>query len=595
MKHGSLMLTGLALLLPIAAQAISFTEVTNSAGVSVYSNVPWGAGVAWVDFEGDGDLDLLMVDGQGDSQRAFRNNGDGTFTDVAAAIGLLDTGYGKAYAPADFDNDGDADVLLTNYDQNQNNRLWRNNGNGTFTDITAGSGFDYKDQCTGAAWADYDNDGDLDCSITTYGYSHRDRLMRNDGGGIFVDVAVALGVNDPTGWGYQPGWFDYDNDGDVDLYYANDNFFGGTANKLYRNNGNGTFTDVSVSSGANLAMSAMGLAFGDYDHDLDLDIYISNIMTGNRLARNNGNGTFTEVAEQAGVAVHQICWSVDFIDMDHDTWEDIYAAAFGNSMQDPDGTPDFVFSNNHNGTFADVSAASHADNGGVTYCSAWGDYDQDGDLDLVVTNYWDGDQTDLPSALYRNDQITSGNPASNWLQIELIGTISNRDAVGARVTAVVGGATLIREQQSGTGYLSSSQHAIHFGLGASTTVSSLTIHWPAGGTQVLTNVAGGQKITIVEGGAADVAPQALTTPQLLVSPNPFHGSTEIRLAAPLSGTGQVRILDASGRSLRVLEAGASVTWDGRSDAGNLVPAGIYYVRLESDGRVLATEKVTLLN
>ncbi|MCC7142587.1 MAG: VCBS repeat-containing protein [Candidatus Eisenbacteria bacterium] len=594
MKLNSIVVAGLAMLAPIGAQAISFTDVSVAAGVSIFSNVPWGAGVAWVDFEGDGDLDLLMVDGQGDAHRAFRNNGNGTFTDVAAAIGLLDTGYGKAYAPADFDNDGDADVLLTNYDTNQINRLWRNNGNGTFTDISVGSGFDYKDQSTGAAWADYDNDGDLDCSITTYGFSHRDRLMRNDGNGVFVDVAIALGVHDPTGWGYQPGWFDYDNDGDVDLYYANDNFFGGTGNKLYRNNGNGTFTDVSVASGANLAMSAMGLAFGDYDHDLDLDIYISNIMTGNRLLRNNGNGTFTEVAAASGVAVNQICWSVDFVDMDHDTWEDIFAAAFGNTMQDPDGTPDFVFENMHDGTFMDVSAASNADNGGVTYASAWGDYDTDGDLDLVITNYWDADPSDLPNALYRNEAISPGNPSDSWLQVELIGTVSNRDAVGARVTVEIPGATLIREQQSGTGYLSSSQHALHFGLGSATEVSTLTVRWPAGGVQTLTNVAGGQKITIVEGGSADVAPVAAAQ-QLFVSPNPFRGSTEIRLASALAGGAQIRICDASGRAVRSLEAGASTTWDGRADGGAQAPAGIYYIRLESNGRLIETRKVTLVN
>ncbi|MFN8548314.1 MAG: FG-GAP-like repeat-containing protein [Candidatus Eisenbacteria bacterium] len=598
MKQGHLLLgtTGFAALLLCTApgaRATMFTDVTVPAGVQVYTNVPWGAGVAWVDLNLDGKLDLLMVDGQGDPSRAFVSNGDGTFTDQAAAMGLVDTGYGKAYAPADIDNDGDAEILLTNYDAAQPNRLWRNNGNGTFTDISAGSGFDYTDQCTGAAWGDYDKDGDLDCSITTYGYSHRDRLMKNLGGGHFVDVAQSLGISDPTGWGYQPGWFDYDNDGDVDLYYGNDNFFGGTPNKLFRNNGDGTFTDVSVSSGANLGMSSMGLAFGDYDHDLDLDVYISNIMTGNRLLRNNGNGTFTEVGEAAGVAVHQICWSVDFVDMDNDGWQDIYAAAFGNNMQDPDGTPNFIFENMHNSSFSDISQLSGANNGGVSYCTAWGDYDRDGDQDLVVTNYWDGDAFDLPCALYQNNHIPVGGSSNDWLEVELIGTVSNRDAVGARVTAVTPEFTLIREQQDGTGFLSSSEHTIHFGLGASGVVNTLTVRWPSGTIQTLTNVAGGQRITIVEGVAAVDPGRAQA--QLSIAPNPFHGSTEIRLSSKLDGTGALRITDALGRAIRTLPVSDHVSWDGRNDQGTAVPAGIYYVRLEAKGGVLESQKLIRVN
>ena len=574
-----------------SAQAMdTFFDVTAAAGIEIYTNAGWGSGVAWADFDDDGDLDLFMVDGPGDPAKVWRNDGGGTFTDVAAAVGIIDSGWGKAFVPADYDNDGDVDVLMTNYDTAQTNRLWRNDG-GTFTDVTAGSGFDWADQATGACWADFDGDRDLDCYITTYGFTHRNRLMRNDGNGHFTDIAQSLGVQDQTGWGYQPGWFDYDNDGDLDLYVGNDNFFGGTGNKLYRNNGDATFTDVSVASGSNLGMSSMGLGIGDYDNDGDLDVYISNIHTGNRLLRNNGDGTFTEVGDAAGVAVYQICWGVDFLDMDHDTYLDIYACAFGASMLDPTGTENWVFHNNGDGTFSDISSQSGADNPGISYCSAWGDYDADGDLDIVMTNWWDGDAEDLPCALYQNDHIPVGGSASDWLQIDLVGTVSNRDGIGARVQITTSEGTYIREKQSGTSYLSSAQPAIHFGLGTATEVQTLVVNWPSGETSLLENVAGGQKIQIVEPGEDPSSVDETGVAKLGIEsqPNPFRNDVRFALSGDAGGV-QFQIFDAEGRAVRILGAG-STQWDGQDTYGNVVPAGIYWVKATRGSEVVASDRI----
>ncbi|MEZ4650049.1 MAG: FG-GAP-like repeat-containing protein [Candidatus Eisenbacteria bacterium] len=573
------------------AQAMdTFFDVTAAAGIEIYTNAGWGSGVAWADFDNDGDLDLFMVDGPGDPARVWRNDGGGSFTDVAAAVGIVDTGWGKAFVPADYDNDGDVDVLMTNYDTQQTNRLWRNDG-GTFTDVTVGSGFDWADQATGACWADFDGDRDLDCYITTYGFTHRNRFMRNDGNDQFTDIAQSLVMQDQTGWGYQPGWFDYDNDGDLDLYVGNDNFFGGTGNKLYRNEGNGTFTDVSVASGANLAMSSMGLGIGDYDNDGDLDVYISNIHTGNKLLRNNGDGTFTESAVGAGVSVYQICWGVDFLDMDHDTYLDIYACAFGESMLDPTGTENWIFHNNGDGTFTDISVQSGADNAGISYCSAWGDYDEDGDLDIVMTNWWDGDPEDLPCALYQNDHIPVGGSATDWLQIDLVGTVSNRDAIGARVQITTSEGTYIREKQSGTSYLSSAQPALHFGLGTATEVQTLVVNWPSGGTSTLTNVAGGQKIQIVEPGEdpSSVVPVGAQGLGLESQPNPFRDGVRFALIGSDRDV-EFQIFDAEGRAVRRLGAGTTV-WDGQDALGNSVPAGIYWVKATRGGEVVASDRI----
>jgi len=243
----TLLLLGLILFTSTALATDPFAEITDEAGVRVYSNVAWGAGVAFIDCENDDDLDIYVVDGQGDPNVLFVNDGSGAFAESVLQPDLGDTLWGKAAVPADFDNDGDTDLVLTRYAVMQTNRLFRND-DGIFTDISNGSGVDFADKATGAAWADYNNDGLLDLYITVYDGSHNNRLLKNLGNGQFMDVAQSLGVQDGTGWGYQPAWFDYDNDGDPDLYVGNDDFFGGTGNVLYRNNGDGTFTDVSVES-----------------------------------------------------------------------------------------------------------------------------------------------------------------------------------------------------------------------------------------------------------------------------------------------------------------------------------------------------------
>ncbi len=601
----------------------NFTEVSSEVGVSVETNSYWGAGITFLDCDLDDDLDIHVVDGEGDPNVLFRNNGDRTFTEIAASVGLDDDSWGKAVVPADIDNDGDPDMLLTTYGSSEINRLFRNDG-GTFVDISAGSGFDYMDFCTGAAWADYDGDGLLDCYITCY-LGKPNRLMRNLGGGIFTDVAPGLGVADQTGWGYQPAWFDYDFDGDQDLYVGNDDFFGGTANVLFRNNGDGTFTDVSAQTGAGISIATMGIAVGDYDNDGDLDLYLSNLPAGNKMLRNDG-GTFTEVAADLGVEVGNICWGVDFFDADNDGWLDLYV-----DTSDTDGNPhdfqgdppvddlrDLVQSRggggapnrmfqNVGGTFTDVSAASGTDHPGVGYCSAVGDYDDDGDLDLYITNLW-FTNGDAPSAFYENEHYGRSDTGTGFLRVNLEGTTSNRDAVGAKVWIRAGSMWQLREKQAGTGYLSSSEPTMHFGLGAETLVEELYVLWPSGLGELYTNIAAGTTLDLVEGNGTttSVDDPVLSGPTVAVQPQPVLDDCQIsfRLGddAALSGFApQVGVFDVTGRLVRDLSAAVridngigSAQWDRRDESGRRLPAGSYVIRFRAAGTT-ASERVVVLD
>ena len=595
-----------------AQAALVFSDVAPELGVEVESNSYWGAGVAFFDIDGDGDLDLYVVDGDGDPNLLFRNDGNRVFTEVGSQAGVNSSTFGKAVVPADIDNDGDADLLLTSYNPSDTNLLFRNDG-GTFVDITSGSGFDFTGFSTGAAWADYDGDGLLDCYVGRY-QGQRDYLLHNMGGGVFQDVAQTLGVDNQNGWTYQPAWFDYDFDGDLDLYVGNDDFFGGEENRLFRNDG-GVFTDVSVASGAGISIATMGLAIADYDNDVDLDIYITNLAFGNVLLRNDG-GVFTDVTAENGVAVNYICWGADFFDADNDGWLDLYVNA---SQEDGNprpvgteargggslGAENRLFENLDGSGFADVSVASGTNNTGPSFCSAVGDYDEDGDLDLYVTNYWEfpGDE---PSSFYENEHHPRGTVGDDFLRVDLIGTISKRDAVGAKVWILTSNGWQLRERRAGTGFLSSSESTLHFGLGNATTVERLFVQWPSGLAEEYQSIPAGTILTLVEGDGVpsdvDTTP-AVKTGWSFVSatPNPVRETTRISLrggAAPAL----VEVRDIQGRLVRTLAApGATefggdvgIEWD-RSDAqGRSVASGSYFLRLVSQGRTVDARRVLVL-
>jgi hypothetical protein len=374
-------------------------------------------GAAWGDYDNDGDLDLYIANYDG-ANKLFRNNGGGSFTDVTVAP-LNDAGYSLHICWVDYNNDGKLDIYQTTY--GGPNRLYRNNGDGTFTDVGAGSPVGYNGSSGGAAWGDYDNDGDMDLYLTC-NYGEANHLYRNDGGGTFVDVTAAP-LND-TGEGYGADWGDYDNDGDLDLYLANN----GQANKLFRNDG-GTFTDVTAAP-LNDAGYGVSVGWGDYDNDGNLDLYLVNSGTPNQLFIGDGAGGFTALTLS-------------------NVLDNAYGIGFG-----------------------------------------WGDYDLDGDLDIYLAN----------AGLYQQNRLFRNNLGNlkDWFEVDLIGTISNRNAVGARVRLVAGGKSQIREVTAGSGFCSQHTLTVEFGLDTATTIDSLIIRWPRGATQVLTALSANNHIWVTE-------------------------------------------------------------------------------------------------
>ncbi len=528
-----------------------FEDVTAASGTEFRhrafgdETLPMGGGVVIFDYDADGFDDIYVTNSSG-RNALFRNNGDRTFVDTAEAAGVTD-GPGRANGgcAADYDNDGYRDLYVTNYGDS---KLFRNLGDGTFANVTKEAGLDESGEryrSTGCAWADYDGDGDLDFIVLRYLYEmsaqalidaafidHVERLAlnRNNGDGTFTNVTQILGDTSPPdpevyknpqvdmtgklvapigsvwGAGFQAGWLDFDNDGDLDLYAVNDWGVNAQPNVLWRNDGpdgagSWTFTDVSVASGANHAMHGMGLAVGDYDLDGHLDMYVTNIGN-NVLLRNAGDGlTFTDEAVDAGVAVgilgnsERVTWGASFFDFDNDGYEDLYVVSGYLSLPITEAfeiykkeQANVLLRNNGDGTFANISEISGAADTGTGRGGVFLDYNGDGCLDIFVANL------DQKSRLYEN-ACNSGN---NWLQVRTVGSSGNRDGIGARLVLDAGGKTQIREIRAGSSQMGQDMAAAHFGLGPAVTVDSLTITWPGGKVQTLTDMPINQRITVTE-------------------------------------------------------------------------------------------------
>ena len=548
--------------------AAYFTEVGNQAGLTFrhvhggtgrrYYIETMGPGIAFLDYDGDGNLDIYAVNGQyteGDRSAPptpqspvsslqpltnvlYRNNGDGTFVDVTQEAGVGDTGYGVGVTAADYDNDGDLDIYVTNYGPNV---LYRNNGDGTFVDVTREAGVRDPRWGVGCAFLDYDGDGYLDLYVANYvdfslevraealtpymapggrirkdvtAYPHPDNfrgasdvLYRNNGDGTFVDVTREADVFNPAGKGMGMACGDYDNDGDVDIYVANDR----TPNFLYRNNGDGTFVDVALMAGVGYnedgkTESSMGVDFGDYDNDGQLDLIVPNFQGETcTLYRNEGYGAFGDVSISSGIGAPTrpyVGWGAGFLDYDNDGDLDLFIATghvldnvelFDASTSYPQRN--FLFRNegpDGRYAFTDISAQAGPGLALVkpSRGTAFGDYDRDGDVDILVINCNDS------ISLLRND----GNDLGHWLQVRTVGTRSNRDGIGARITVTAGDRVQIREIKSGSSLYSQSDLWAHFGLGDRTRVDRMEIRWPSGMRQVMEDVAVDQVVTVYEGG-----------------------------------------------------------------------------------------------
>jgi enediyne biosynthesis protein E4 len=499
-------------------QPAVFQDVTAKLGLATTVPMPLScvgqsAGAAWGDVNGDGKLDLFLPRGN-EPAELFINHGKRGFVDEARARGVAGDGtyeFGAAFA--DYNNDGSPDLYVT---REGTDILYKNNGKGYFKDVTAAAGvggglLSHR----AASWADYDNDGRLDLYVTDYGSCNKlgdpDLLFHNNGDGTFTDVSSLIRADYSAtpdvgeGRGFQAGWFDYNGDGRQDLYLANDYFSTNRDhNRLWRNDGKGAngqwhFTDVSQASGAGIAINSMGLGIGDYNRDGRLDLAISNIGP-NVLLRNNGNGTFTNVAGATGVEAtfqqaqrEAITWGTIFGDFNLDGWEDLYFASADIYPDRYAGYPpqrNTLLINDHGKRFLNLRAPSRSDDPGNSRGVSTADYDRDGRLDLLVI-----DQGGTPH-LYRN-VTPRGN--SHWLEINTVGTVSNRDGCGARIVLTTKGPPMTREVFCGSvGQSSGSDKVVHFGLGPVKTVKKVTITWPSGRRQVLRKVRADRLLTITE-------------------------------------------------------------------------------------------------
>jgi enediyne biosynthesis protein E4 len=530
---------------PAANQSakVRFTDITASAGITFkhvaspdkkYIVESMSGGIAFFDYDNDGDLDVYLVNSltvdlvktKGKTKSdLYRNDGGGKFTEVAVKAGLSDIGWGMGAVTGDYNNDGFEDLYVTCLGPD---RLFKNNGNGTFTDVTNKAGVSDPRWSTGASFVDYDRDGDLDLFVANYvdfdinnlpefGKGQTctyksipvqcgprglkgagDSLFRNNGNGTFTDVSKQAGVDDADGfYGLGVMTSDFDEDGLIDIFVANDS----TPNFHYRNNGDGTFKDVGFTAGTAVnengsEQGCMGVTAGDYDHDGKIDLFVTNFADEyNTLYHNDGPNSFTDVAyaaKVAAVSLPHVGWGTKFFDFDNDGWVDIFVANGHVYPQLPSyRQPRLLHRNNRDGTFTEVSADF-----GTTLTElrasrgvAFGDLDNDGDVDLLVADL------DGPPQLLRND---NGN-ANNSILIKTVGVKSNRSGIGARVKVVSGDMTQVDEVRSGDSYISQSDQRLHFGLEKRTKVDLIEVRWPSGNIDKITNVGVNRIIVIKEG------------------------------------------------------------------------------------------------
>ena len=485
------------------------SQFTNIASDLKMDKVDGGRGSAWGDYDNDGDLDIVAV-GTYQPHALFRNNGDGTFANTAAQAGIADPRGGWGSLFADYDNDGYLDLYITRggWSGAAENTLYHNNGDGTFTDVTHTAGVSDPQSSFCAAWADYNNDGYIDLYVAdgVIGDGAANVLYRNNGDGTFTNTADVAGVAD-TGNSLGTTWGDYDKDGHIDLHVVNY----GQSNVLYRNNGDGTFTDVTPTTGMNLPVTdAFVTFFLDVDNDADLDIFISNSgsfqafiagqITGAAphdsdrqvLYRNNGDGTFTDVTRESGLYHAFGAMGANFGDINSDGYLDIYLATGAPQMGRLER--DALFRNNGDGTFTDATAALGLGNIGKGHGVTFGDIDTDGDVDIYVPvgGAFIGDQ--WHNLFYRNKGV-----GNNWLTLKLVGVKSNRDGIGAKVTLHIGDDVIYREVSGGCGFGSTNSLSLEIGLGTHTKIDTLEIVWPSGQVDTHRNLSVNQKLVVTEG------------------------------------------------------------------------------------------------
>jgi enediyne biosynthesis protein E4 len=533
-----------------AKAGITFKHTSDPAKKYIVESM--SGGVILLDYDRDGWLDIyftnapsveMALKGQKSRGALYRNNHDGTFTDITDKAGLATPCFAMGGAVGDYDNDGWPDIYVTCFGGNV---LYHNNGDGTFSDVTAKAGVADGRWSTGAAFGDYDGDGFVDLMVTNYvdfrlndlpGFGKApnckyrgidvqcgprglkgagDALFHNNGDGTFKDVSKEAGVDDPNGYyGLGVLWADFNNTGKPDIYVANDS----TPKFLYKNEGQGKFKDIGIESGTAVSedgseQASMGIAIGDYNHTGRPSLYVTNFSDENDLLyRNDGNWNFSEVSFASGAALPSlpfVKWGTSFADFDNDGWLDLITAnghVYPQVDTLPSGAgyrePKLLQLNQKDGTFCDASdqAGPALKEKRVSRGVAVGDLFNDGNMDVVISDL------DGSPMILRNYGI----PNRHWVSFELAGTKSNRLALNARIKIVAGGVTQTDEIHSGGSYLSQNDLRVHFGLGSTSKIDRVEVSWPSGATDIIKDLAADQFYSILEGKGSVPAQQIRPT------------------------------------------------------------------------------------
>jgi hypothetical protein len=521
---------------PSAIRHPQFTDVTEQAGITfrhshggqtpITALQTTGSGVGWIDYDGDGWLDVYFVNEVG-ANALYHNNRDGTFTDVTAKAGVGDTGFGMACSAADLDNDGDVDLFVTNYGSRN---LYLNNGNGMFTKITEKAGVGGNKWSTGCAFFDYDKDGFLDLWVVQYAkwqkpylcegtggtkmgcpvvyYPAEDNVLyHNNGNGTLTNVSQAAGIAGLKGRGVGVICFDYDNDADPDVFVAND----ADPNFLFQNQGNGKFKEIGIIAGVSVngrgnAQSCMGVDFLDAENDGKFDVVVTNFHNDyNTLYHNEGNNFFTDATGERGLlepTLPRLGWGCVALDYDNDGDRDLFFAnghvldVMEKVRKEETYRQKSQLFENRNGFFTDVSSQSgdYFHQRFVGRGAAPGDFDNDGDVDVVVLNLHDR------PVLLRNESPQK----NNWIKVDVRGKGkggTNRSGMGVRVTVVANGKQQMDEVRSACSWGSIPDPRLHFGLGKATKAEKVVIRWTNGQTQTIKDVAANQLLVVTEGQA----------------------------------------------------------------------------------------------
>lgn len=539
----------------------TFSDQTQSAGLNVFYGYDT-QGIVTGDIDNDGFREIFISTVWHQRNFLFKNNGNGTFSDISLSSGIgLDSMWVSSAAFGDFDQDGLLDLYRGNY-------VW-----------------------LGRALQD---------SLGNYvGYAHRcnaNTLHRNNGDGTFTEVSSQFLVGD-TGCALAVVFTDYDSDHDQDILFAND--FGawvapsGLLQSQYPN----AYSDVSVGTNMNAQMYGMGIAVGDYDHDLDLDYYVTNIGP-NALFQQQANHTFIDQASSSGVLNDSvgpglaIGWGDAWIDFDNDMWQDLFVAngyiqlipLFVPAPQDPDK----LYRNLGNGSFSDVGMALGLGDTNAGRGMSMADFDQDGDLDLFVNVVnFDSNGTEI-SHLYRND-VNSGN---HWLQVQAQGTYSNRDAFGTQMIIRIGNEKWIHEINGGSSHMSQNSSIAHFGAGSATIIDSLWIIWPTGNVQLQTAIPADQRILIIEDSTAFLSLEKPEISDFSLYPNPFASIIQFEFSVNYGSVYQIAISDLRGQIIRqfssqaVAEGKQKWIWDGKTESGHIASDGLYLFQLKTEKSIL---------